>query len=435
MPAEAFAKVWYAYADSGDYSVAAQAAAEAGVACDAKQVRDHFSYCRPTQPPPRGNLRRQFALSRAEQLPERSRRIMLLVGRVPALSGSQIAELFYWTGNPKQYKSAQNGCYRDLKKLMYQDFLYRYYPEAQGPSSNKRRGRQEHLALYFLGRDAVPYVELAERYEPQRGEWVSGIEDERADAFILREHDANEVVCSLARQAKKLAFTGEPVSIEGIDLDVELQPENWFAGRRASVHFRDLTSRESIQLPLGALVAFSVRFPGLVDEEGGQRSVLAPMAFEYYPGTRPPEQIAAKLLRYAQAGEVGAIGERFPDLAGRGWLPPIVIVCRDAERVARVQAAAQRFARQHQLLRTNRPTALICDARTVAERGLAGRVWMSVWDRPDSDRRHLLLKWLIAHARPFFGRLDAQHLLRCDARAASRPTPGGPSSPAPLPEA
>src|SRR4051794_39551249 len=111
LPDDTWAAIWRAYADSRDYSTAAAQAAAHGLACDEQNVREHLQYHRPVQPAPAGNLKRADALQRAHKLPERLRNIILACSRVPGLSGSQIAELFYWNGTDKQRASARNACY------------------------------------------------------------------------------------------------------------------------------------------------------------------------------------------------------------------------------------------------------------------------------------------------------------------------------------
>ena len=420
LGADVHAEVWYAYQESQDFEIAAHEASQHGSECTPAQARKHFQYHRPVQPAPKGNLRRGHALQRAQQLPERLQAMLLLVSRVPGLSGSQLAELFYWNGTEKQWDSARNACYRDLNRLMWGGFVYRYYPPAQPTPGSARRGRQENLSLYFLGRDGIPYVEVHDGYEPQRGDWIGDVGTLGGVEAVFADHDAAEIVAALSRQATTMRANNMLLAVDNLAVSVTFQPANWFGSKRAAVHFHDVLTRARSRVQPSGLAAVGIDVPAM------GRSLLAPFFYEYVSGSKPAEHTAEKLLRYAELRMAGALGERFPDLRRGSWIPPILVVCRDADRVAEIQASVAKTVARHELLRDGRaPVAVIADEQTVASHGLSGHCWASLWDTSSEPRRHQLVKVLTAEARGLMGALDKDTVLSCEAGAATRQDPGG----------
>ena len=421
LDARAHAEVWYAYQESQDWEIAAHEAGQQGSECTPQQVTKHFQYHRPAQPAPKGNLRRGHALQRAQQLPDRLQAMLRTVARVPGLSGTQLAELFYWNGTEKQMDSARNACYRDLNKLMWGNFLYRYYPQATSTPGSARRGRQEHLSLYFLGRDGIPLVEVVDGYEPPRGDWIPDIDALGDPESVFAEHDAAEVVAALARQARKMTADNMLLAVDNLAVGISFEPHNWFGAKRTALHFHDALSRAKARVQPSGLATLGIEVPAM------GRSLLAPFFYEYVTGTKPAEHTAEKLVRYAELRMSGALGERFPDLArGGSWLPPILVVCRDPKHVATVQAAVAKAVARHDLLQGGRaPVAVISDEETVSEHGLNGHCWASLWDDSKEPRRHQLAKVLTAEARVLVGTLDKSTVLAYEPTAATRLEPGG----------
>jgi hypothetical protein len=340
---------------------------------------------------------------------------------VPALSGWQIAELFYWNGSthPNKRRAAREACYRDLKRLVYGDFLYRFYPPSGTTPASARRRRQEHLSLYYLGRDAIPLVELHDGHELTRNEYVMSIDQLNDHARVFRDHDGASAVSALARQARELQHAGEPLVVDGLQLQLSFQPLNWYGPRRTALSFTEPIGQTRRRIAPSGLAAIGVDIPGQV-------SLLAPFFYEYVSGAKPNEQVAEKLLRYAELRLSGALSERFPKFPLQ-WLPPILVICRDPGRVAAVQEAVAVLVARNELLRDGRaPVAIIADAPTLTQHGITGTCWMSLWETGARPERYQLAKVLAAGARPLMNELDSSALLTVEPKAATRANPGGP---------
>ena len=171
--------IFYAYQEASSLFEAVARVKAVGVETTPEDLRRHIQYHRPIQPAPHGRFRADEALSKGQGLPRRRRELLSLVGRVSALSGTHLAEFFYWDGRAAQFASARAACYRDLSQLVKDNFLYRWYPPtAAAPSGVRVRAWQHRLSFYFLGRDATPLIEKSEDCTLARGsDWISSPED------------------------------------------------------------------------------------------------------------------------------------------------------------------------------------------------------------------------------------------------------------------
>lgn len=401
--------VYYEYQETRDFARGAERATELGSPATPEETRAHFQYHRIVQPPPRGYLRRARALERARNLPERMQDIVTLISRVKALSASQLAELFYWTGSEEQTASARNACYRDLRRLILEDLVYRYYPPATARPSGGKRARQDQLSLYFLGRDATPYIEEREERELSRRDWISGTDQLSDDLRVIAQHETAEVVGSLARQVRTFEALGRRPQVEGAPpLAVHFNPLNWFGRERTAFTFTDPLSSRSESVSPGGLCAVGLAVPER------SFSVLAPLFYDYDPGVKPASAYAEDLLGYMFLARSGALHERFPELPRRGYFPPVAIVCREMGRVIALQEEMGRLLHKRNLTDAQLPVIVITDEVTHTHHGLAGQSWLSLWDHSLEGKRYRLLEVLLHSCRPLVNALtaDAQLLHR-----------------------
>jgi len=401
-------RVYYEYQETHLFEAAAIKSTELGSPATEAQARSHFQYHRIIQPPPRGYLRRNRALERAQALPRRLQDILLLVARVRGLAASDLAELFYWTGTEKQLASARNACYRDLRKLILEDFVYRYYPPNFGRSMAVRVRGQEQLSFYFLGRDGVPYIEERERRELAHREYVSGIKDLSDETKVLQQHEAAQVVSSLAHQVKLLEAEGRrPESgVEGAPaLALSFDPANWFGRERLSMTFRDPLSGLEETVSPGGFAAIGLSSPE------HKFSVLAPFFYEYDTGVKTLTAYAEDLLGYLHLARAGAISDTFPQLPRRDYFPPVIVVCRDMGRVVALQEEVRKLRAQRQLNAERMPVVVITDEVTNKHHGLAGQSWLSLWDHSLEGRRYRLTEVLLRSCAPLAKTLPAEAVL------------------------
>lgn len=393
-------ELWRLFQKTRSFDEVAKCFSPLGVLATSKEVRTHFQYHKLVQPPPSGHLRRTEALEKTEALPRRLQDILLLVSRIRALSATQLAELLYWDGSPERLASARNTCYRDLRRLALDDLLYRYHPTLPARARGQQRSYPEQLSLLFLGRDAVPYVEKCENRVLARREYVMRPTELKEHA-IEEEQEAAEAICALARQTKILQAKDRSLNLPGAPpLNASFQSRSWLGPDQAQITFRDpRQGREETLRPGGIAVL------GL-EVQKGSFSVLAPFFYEHDSGARSVRELAQDLLLYLHLSRTQTLRRRFPDLP-EGFLPPVVIICRNMRRVLALQEEAYKVFRGAEAL----PVMVIADAVTSSHHGLIGQCWLSLWDRSLEAKRYRLLEVLLKSCRPLVGRLGARDYL------------------------
>jgi hypothetical protein len=399
-------EVYYAYQKTREFEAPAEKARSFGVEATEEDARAHFQYHKIIQPPPLGNLRRSHALKEGQGLPDRLQNVITLISRVNSLSATQIAELFYWQGNDAQMSSARNACYRDLRRLILDDFVYRYYPPSTAkPTGTRTRGRQDQLSLYFLGRDAVPFIEEEEDIVIPRREWISSTEQLSDESRILQAHEASEIVGAFNRQIKIFASQDKRPLVEGVPpMQVSFNPLNWYGPSRSRIEFRDPLSGIEEQVSPTGFAALGLKVPER------DFSVLAPFFYEYDAGVKPLATYAQELLGYYHLSRSGALSDVFTQLPRRDYFPPILVVCRDISRVIALQEEVGRLMNLQNLGDTM-PAVVVTDSVTQLHHGFAGQSWLSLWDRSLDGRRYRLLEVLLRSCRPLIGTLSADDII------------------------
>jgi hypothetical protein len=371
--------VFHARQESASLEEAVTRIAKLGIEVTPEQLRLHVQYHRPLQPAPRTRFRPEEALERAKRLPERQQALLMLVGRVPALSGTQLAEIFYWNGQAGHLPSARAACYRDLSKLVRGNFLYRWYPPvAAGPAGTKVRAWQHRLTFYFLGRDASPLVSEHDQYETLRGrDWFVSPEElsETHDLFALGA--AAEAIVSLGRQAARRVADGETTDTSIGKAELKLEPGNWYGAGRLAFPTRAKGTT------ISGLACFSMRIPK------DNSSLLAPFLYEYDDGLRPLGEMAEQVLRYIDLKRAGAVGARFPDLRKAKVFPPVLVVAADPFRLESLRRSVQTAAKRRGAT-SDLPIIICSDQSSVHAVGLTEEAWVSVWDAKPTPRRYRL---------------------------------------------
>jgi hypothetical protein len=386
--------IFHAHQESKTADDAVARLAKGGIETSTEQLRAHIQYHRPVQPAPRTRLKPEEALQRAKSLPERQRRMLLLISRVPALSGTQLAELFYWNGEDAHMNSARSACYRDLAALVKGNFLYRLYPQvAAGPAGSRVRAWQHRLSFYFLGRDAVPFVAGQEGFELQRGKDWFATEDELPNEHeVFAQNAAAEVVASFARQSRLPGITDKRLASSALgDAQVEFDESNWWGNGRL-----DLPARGTRSQPVGGLSTFALHFP-----EKNLR-FAAPFLYEYDDGLRPLNEVAEQLLRFVDLKRSGAVGARFPALAKARVFPPLLVVTLDPYRLEGLRRAVQKLA-QRRGKTSDLPIIVCCDVASACKVGVSSAPhespWISLWDGSSAPRQYRLVDVLARQSK------------------------------------
>lgn len=392
-------RAWHQLQDNkGDY----EKAAAAFYTIDRNLLRDHFQYHKATQPPPKGSLRRDKALEKGKKLTQRAQDMILLTSRVPALSATQLAEIFFWNGTAKQMSSARNACYRQLRNLMYTDMLYRIYPGPTARPAALEGGKGESVSIYFLGRDGVPLVESREGQQLTRRQWVVRPEDAGEDWKLRQRQEANEVVTGLNRQLKE----DNRIEIQGVEAEISFSYLNWIADRRMFWQWQDAV-RGPTRIYLSGLAAIGATFPER------NASFLLPFTYLYDAGSQSVESTVNELTHYGLLERSDLIHNLLPEMPV-GFVPPLLVICRDAERVAAVRAAAQK----NSLTYTNKPLIITTDQTTFENHGLRGESWISLWDGDKSPARHRLLTVLLQGIKGKVA-LDGDHVIKIEGKTSN----------------
>lgn len=381
--------IFHAHQEEQTAVAACERLSKGKITVEPAQLRVHFQYHRPMQPAPRTRFKPEEALARVSGYSPRLRELVLLVSRAPGLSGTQLAELFYWTGEPAQLNSARAACYRDLSRLVRANVLYRWYPPmAKGPSGSVVRAWQHRLSFYALGRDGVPYVSQQDGYEPQRGrDWFASEEELPEPHEMFAAGAAAETIASLARQALRLEKAGTALDSSQGKIGLHFSAGNWFGSNRIGLPVKGTRSQ-----PVFGLASFALH---LLDK---QTSVQAPFLYEYDDGLRPLPEAAAQILRFVELKRAGALGSRFPDLARAKVFPPLLVIASDIYRLEGLRRAVQAQAKRRGAT-TSLPIIVCADQASVTSVGLSPEPnsdpWVSIWDAAATPRRYRLADVLV----------------------------------------
>lgn len=382
-------EVWYAYQEHKNYEGPLTKARELGVETNFEEVKQHFKHHNILQPPPKGYLRKDEALAKALKLPLRLQNILKLVAKVPALSGTQLAEMFYWNGTPGQLTAARNACYRDLKRLVQDDYLYRFYPNFSANASDTQRSK-ERLSIYFLGRNATPLVANA-KIEVGKKDWIGHPRQLESSHLVLQKNDASQVVSMLSRQMKSAESLAIHANFQNVEFKFSMNPENWFGPFQTQTRFHAPTG--STLLRPDGLAAVGL------EAVGKPMQLLAPFYYEYDDTTRTPYSSANRLLAFVEYYRSGEFSKQF-DLPG--FFPPILIVCKDAQRSQALTRAAKTAARKQGMV-DRLPLMIITDKQTAERHALLGSCWRSVWG---DEKKYTLIEALLRSSRPLAGKFS-----------------------------
>jgi hypothetical protein len=384
LSAEDHSAIYYAYQESRSYEKAVKEATKRGVKVDIEDIRKHIQYHRPVQPAPRSRPKPEHLVTETKKLPPRLQEMILLVSRVPALSGSQLAEMFYWTGTEKQLASARNACYRDLRRLVLSNFVFKWYPAlAVGPKGTRVRASQHRNGFYFLGRDSVPFIAEMEGFEPQRSrDWFLHDGDLPEAHKVFEMHSTAEVVASLARQAKELQAKGSSLEAKEMNVFPRFASYNWFGGKHLNIPLSLPGLQTTHQI--GGFATF-----GFVVPEK-KLSIGSPFMIEYDDGVRSLTEVAEHLSRYVDLKTSGALDSVFPTI--KGIFPPLLIVTRDTYRLEQLKAKATSLFKG----RASSATGLevfIADQSTAALHGLTRDIWQPLY--PEGEKNLTLTDILL----------------------------------------
>jgi hypothetical protein len=418
LDSERHRAICYAYQEAPDLFEACARLEALGLSVAPDALRRHFQYHRPQQPPPRKRMRSAKALARAQGMPLRLRRAMTLSARLPALSGSQLAEFLYWNGRMTQYASARAACYRDLSRLVKNSFLYRYYPPlASGPSSSRVRSWQHRLSFYFLGRNGVAYVEQTLGRTLQRGrDWIVDENDLPPLWRLLSLAATNEAFALLSRQALRAQAANSPLP----------GGQGLVTAAFGVFNASSLSTLDGSRLsqPLEELILASY---GLRVEATGT-AFEAPFLLAYDDGLSGLAEAVERVMEICRLRREGSIAEKLPAIASRGVFPPTLFISSDPYRLEAVRREAQREARRKGLT-INLPIVVSASIETLKSGAWEREVWVSLWDVSPAPRGHYLSDVLLhpwrEHSDPLpFGRsifASPPTPRATDASAAGRP--------------
>jgi hypothetical protein len=402
-------------------------AAELGVICTEAEAQAHFKNHGVEQPHPSVPLDRGRSLAMALGLTERAQEIIDCVYRMRVLSTEQLIELFYRPGTVSERKPRERA-WEELPRLAAEHLLYRYWPTSEVA---KRRGAPErmvHSALWFLGRNAVPFIEDRWGVTVQPEHYTTMAAQVGQDMLI---HDlrANGIYVRLARALRE---RGGVVEVPGQEQPVpaSLEYRNWFAGgKHLTLGFHDPSRASAREIKPDGFFTLSLARSGY--GEAALPSCQLPCFVEYDHGSRGYSEVVEQLLAYhrlAAARPEGrsVVSRRFPDLDVEGYAVPIIMVFSEPQRVVGAGKRFRALARDLHL-KSGAPIFL-CHEAGWLENPLGAHV-AYIWDE-DPQRRFTLVDLLLRASGRLIEsrRLLAQQRLRLDVRGA-RPTAVGSFSP------
>jgi hypothetical protein len=406
-------------------------AAEIGVdGVTEQQVIRHFTRHQVEQPAPLGNLRRQAALPQALALPARQRALIDAVYRGRVLSTLQLSALFYEQPDGSAWKARQR-CREDLAALARDHFLYRYYPSAETRSRYRDEAGE---TLWLLGRSAIPWVER--RYDVTlRSDQVTMLARQVRTGKLAHDLTANDLYVELHRACENGATLA--LATSGIEGQVAVDPRNWFGPGPLGLGYYDQHSYSTQTKYPDGFCAFSItlpraarRLPELAAPNSAvSDSMLLPLFLEYDRDTRDDGDVAGQLMAYHYLASSPAVGERFPQLSVDGYQIPVLMVFKQASKIAKVRSKFLARAREENT--PHRTPILVCsedDLRAAcAEARLDAAIATSIWDAAGERPLPLLPALVRASQRLTQSRrVHARSALRVNLRGARRLPDGAP---------
>lgn len=335
----------------------------------------------------------------------RLRAIIDLVWRVRMVSTDLVAGLYYQAPE-RGLDEAASLAAEDLLDLAKEDFLHRWYPP------KKIHGHRDRQPLWFLGRNAAPYLEG--RYGGKVGPEAYVTRPEQVGILSLS-HDltANRLLGMLRDQA--LADGGRT---RDAHVGLDLPAGNWYGPRHLALSYPDqINHTRRLMIPDGfACAAATTSQP----REGYPSTWLTPFFLEYDRGSRTYPEVIDQLVGYHSLALSRAAALRFPQFDVEGYSVPVIMVFGIASRVKTIgKALRERMAD----LGISRPSPILL----VAQKDLESGGWNEpvaayAWD-PKPERRWPLYALLERVSDPLIQsrRLGAHAILRIDRKAAARP--------------
>lgn len=379
--------------------------AASGIDATPRQVMAHFNRHRGPQPAPYGLLQRDRAHGDVRRLEPRLRAILDLVWRMRSVATSLVVSLYYEDeeGTPNERRQRAEA---DLRRLAQANFLHRFYPPEQ------LEGHPRRDVLWFLGRDAVPWLEA--RY----GTAITTqyfVTSERQIGTLLLNHDMGvnrlmDVMRIHGREEGALTADGHRVTLD-------MPPANWYGARHLAMGFGDRLSGVRRTLISDGFAAVNVR--STEPREGFPPAWVCPFLFEFDRGGRPVDDVVAQMLSYHSLALEGAGGRRFPQLDVAGYTIPVVMVFRLKTRVKRLGERVRARAAERGITR-GAPIFLVRQDE-LEEGGWNAPTVSYLWD-PDPTRRWPLYRLLEQLSLPLIrsGRVGPRVPLLVDADGAQR---------------
>ena len=354
-------------------------------------LREHFKYHRSVQPAPKKQSLHKDNLKKAKRKGSRAQKIIILCARVPALSSSQLAEIFYWNGKKDQLSAARSACYRQLRWLLYSDMLYRLYPTKS--ARPKKANGAKAIAIYFLGRGGVALVEDREKNKLDQRQWITGINQVGEDWRLRERQENNEIVASLVNKIRQ----NNAVDIQDARATLTFSPLNWYADRRMRWTFKD-PIEGNVRLYLGGLSAFGITFPEK------KASSLLPFTYLYDSGSVKIETISRDLINYGSLERNSVMQQVCPDFPP-GFVPVLLVVCNNARRCEELRKQCQKSEKTT----SNKPLIIVTDKATFYQHGLRGKIWLYLWDKQKTPTLYPLIETLLRGSKK--APLKANHVL------------------------
>jgi hypothetical protein len=405
--------------------VATQAAA-LGVTCTPDQARDHYVHHRVEQPMMTG-FNTKKALAEAAQLSPLAKEILVAVYRARFLALDQIVEAFfgdYHTSGGGKWKAKMI-----LSALTRKHFLYRFYPDPEWPRI-KDQPRQFHKqALFFLGRNAVPFIETAEGRSVSRNNYITRASEVHANPVVgkngklrpakrpyprfIHDYRCNQLWVAAHRTIREQqGLVRVPATLQplvGTDLlACDVPVNNWHGAKTVTMSFYDRFNQVeqemqpdmlmSLNLPRSAWLNDnslpSCQLPFFVEYDHGSRSYRGDLNKDGEREVRTG--VADQLLSYHRLAMLRKAGERFPDLNVKGYSVPVVMVFSNAARLKGIQKAFLEHAESQGFTDRGAPIFLVTEEDWLANPFQDGII-TSAWR--DDGQRYSLIELLVRASR------------------------------------
>jgi hypothetical protein len=308
---------WWAWIDGGHEKVV-QTAAEAGISINKRESKAHFeSHC-PVQPGLR-KIDPEQLNKKIDRTPMSRLKIVDLLWRVPGLDGKTINKALYWNGDPENLNAAEKNALRDLKKLFFNDFIYRVFLDnLPGSVLRPTVGR----GLFFLN---------------QRGR---DLLEKRTSANNILDSEIHPSADKLGSWQKIHAELRAQSVLSGLfeELQSQANPEvgwnqqNWFSSRHLP---RYLTEDNAKRIPAAnALAALTLH--------RDQQIELLPFLFYHHNYRKLSKDTAEKALECLKMASQGVWADVFPNLP-YNMIPTVVIVCQDDSGYKQIIQASKKL--------------------------------------------------------------------------------------------